>query len=118
MVEAGRWRATAPEVQGHAGFRINALVSPLANASWGRLAEEYLATKDDPQGRQVFHNTILAQGWRAPGVEIDEASLASRAEAFDLDNIPAEVLLLIAGVDVQQDRIEVTVVGFTKTNGV
>ena len=85
MVEAGRWRATAPEVQGHAGFRINALVSPLANASWGRLAEEYLATKDDPQGRQVFHNTILAQGWRAPGVEIDEASLAARAEDFDLE---------------------------------
>jgi phage terminase large subunit GpA-like protein len=118
MVEAGRWRATAPEVQGHAGFRINALVSPLANASWGRLAEEYLATKDDPQGRQVFHNTILAQGWRAPGVEIDEASLAARAEDFDLDNIPAEVLLLVAGVDVQQDRLEVTVAGFTKTNGV
>ena len=34
MVEAGRWRATAPEVQGHAGFRLNALVSLLHNARW------------------------------------------------------------------------------------
>jgi phage terminase large subunit GpA-like protein len=116
MVEAGRWRATAPEVQGHAGFRINALVSPLANARWGRLAEEYLATKDDPEGRQVFTNTILAQGWRVPGVELDETALASRAEQFDLDNIPEEVLLLTCGVDLQMDRIEVSVVGWTKTN--
>lgn len=38
MVSAGRWRATRPEVAGHAGFRMNALVSLLPNASWGRLA--------------------------------------------------------------------------------
>ena len=117
MVEAGHWRATAPTVQGHAGFRINALVSPLANASWARLAEEYLATKDDPEGRQVFTNTILARGWRVPGVELDETTLASRAELFDLDAIPEEALLLTAGVDLQMDRIEVSVVGWTKTNG-
>ena len=36
MVEAGRWRATAPDVKGHAGFRLNALVSLLHNASLGR----------------------------------------------------------------------------------
>ena len=38
MVEAGRWRATAPDVKGHAGFRLNALVSLLHNARWGTLA--------------------------------------------------------------------------------
>ena len=116
MVEAGHWRATVPEVQNYAGFRVNAFVSPLANASWARLAEEYLATKDDIEGRQVFVNTILAQGWRAPGAELDEAALVSRAEAFDLDAIPEEVLLLTAGTDLQMDRIEVSVVGWTKTN--
>ena len=31
MVSAGRWCATAPEVVGHAGFRLSALVSLLAN---------------------------------------------------------------------------------------
>ena len=34
MVEQGRWRATQPDVQGIAGFRISALISPLANARW------------------------------------------------------------------------------------
>ena len=33
MVNAGRWRATRPEVRGHAGFRINALVSLAGVAS-------------------------------------------------------------------------------------
>jgi len=47
MVAARRWRATAPAVQGHAGFRLNALVSGLANASWGKLAAEFLRVKDD-----------------------------------------------------------------------
>ena len=92
------------------------MVSPLANASWARLAEEYVVTKDDPEGRQVLHNTNLARGWRAPGVELDEMALSSRAEDFDLDRVPLEVLLLTCGVDVQQDRLEVSVVGWTKTN--
>ena len=42
MVEAGRWRATRPDVVGHAGFRLNALVSLLANAGWAKLAAEFL----------------------------------------------------------------------------
>ena len=36
MVAGGSWRVTRPEVKGHAGFRLNALVSGLANASWTR----------------------------------------------------------------------------------
>ncbi|NBN79290.1 phage terminase large subunit family protein [Microvirga tunisiensis] len=114
MVAAGRWRATRPEVQGHAGFRLNALVSLLANASWGKLAAEFIAAKDDPARLQTFVNTILGQGWREDGEELDDAALAARAEPFSLDAIPAEVLTLTAGVDVQRDRLEVTVIGWTR----
>ena len=78
-------------VQGHAGFRLNALVSLLANASWGRLAQEFLAAKDDPAELQVFTNTILAEGWSSPSM-VDESALAARAEDFDLEHIPSEVL--------------------------
>ena len=41
-------RATRPEICGHAGFRLNALVSLLANASWAKLAAEFIAAKEDP----------------------------------------------------------------------
>jgi hypothetical protein len=54
MVRRGRWRATHPEVRGHAGFRISALVSPLANAAWGKLAAEFLRAKDDASTLKVF----------------------------------------------------------------
>jgi phage terminase large subunit GpA-like protein len=113
MVAAGQWRATRPEIKGHAGFRLNSLVSLLANASWGRLAVEFLAAKNDPAELQVFVNTVLGQGWSMPSL-IDENSLAARAEAFDLNHIPAEVLTITIGCDVQDDRIEASVLGFTK----
>jgi phage terminase large subunit GpA-like protein len=116
MIAAGQWRITAPSVRNHAGFRLNALVSLLANASWARLAAEFLAAKSDPAELQVFTNTILAQGWRAPGAEIDEASLAARAEPFDLDRIPEAVLLLVAGVDVSDDKLDLVVTGWSKAN--
>jgi len=119
MVEAGRWRATrvAERPASHAGFRLNALVSLLANASWGRLAAEFLAAKDSPEELQVFTNTILAQGWQAGGSgEIDEATLAARAEPFDLNTIPAEVLAITVGADVQDDRCEAALCGWTRTS--
>lgn len=121
MVAAGRWRATRPEVQGHAGFRLNALVSLLPNAAWGRLAREFLTVKNDPTTLQTFVNTILAQGWREEGEELDDAELSTRAEPFGLladektgcTGIPEQVMVITAGVDVQRkDRLEVTFVGW------
>lgn len=114
MVEGGRWRATAPHVRGHAGFRLNALVSTLANASWGKLAAEFVEAKRSPDTLQVFVNTILAQGWREAAEEIDEAALAARAEPFGLDAIPESVLVITAGVDVQRDRLEIVFLGWSR----
>ncbi|OJF93977.1 terminase [Rhizobium sp. 58] len=114
MVAGGRWRATAPHIQGHAGFRLNALVSTLANASWAKLAQEFVVAKKNPDTLQVFVNTILAQGWREAAEEIDDAALAARAEPFGLDNIPPEVLIVTAGVDVQRDRLEIVLLGWSR----
>jgi phage terminase large subunit GpA-like protein len=113
MVAAGQWRATKPDVQGHAGFRLSALVSLLANASWTKLAAEFLAAKDDPAQLQVFSNTVLAQAWATPAI-IDETALAARAEPFDLSAIPPEVLALTVGADTHDDRIEASVIGWTR----
>lgn len=115
MVEGGTWRATAPEIHGHAGFRINALVSLLPNACWPKLAAEFLAAKGDPETLQVFVNTILAEGWKDGGDEVDDAALIARAEPFGLNAIPAAVLAITAGCDVQDDRLEVTLAGWSET---
>ena len=123
MVEGGEWRARSPEVVGHAGFHQNALVSLLPNARWGKLAEEFLRSHDDPDRLRVFVNTILAEGWSVGGEEISDAALIERAEAFGLNvehegkilPFPAEVLYVTAGLDVQDDRIEATIVGWDRT---
>ena len=88
MVGRGVWRITQPTVAGHAGFRINALVSLLANASWGKLAAEFLWAKHDTDELRTFVNTILGQGWRDEGEEVDEALLQGRGEPFSLETIP------------------------------
>jgi len=115
MVDGGRWRALAPATVGHAGFRLNALVSQLANASWAKLAREFLRAKEDTDELQTFVNTILAQGWRDDASDLDEEKLAGQVEPFGLDALPPEVLLVTAGVDVQGDRLEATLVGWSRT---
>ena len=115
MVRGGVWRKTHPEVVGHAGFRLNALVSLLENMSWKLLAQRWLDSKGDPQMRQTFINTVLAETWQ-PESEVNAAAVASRGERFDLLHLLEEILAITLGVDVQDDRLEVTFVGWSKDN--
>lgn len=114
MVAEGRWRATAPEVKGHAGFKINSLVSPHANARWPVLVAEFLQAKRAPELLQTFTNLTLGEPWRAEGDDLDESELASRREAFTLEALPPEVLYLTCGVDCQDDRLEPAIFGFDR----
>jgi phage terminase large subunit GpA-like protein len=75
---------------------------------------EFLAAKDDPERLQVFVNTVLGEPWRHQGDEVDDAALASRVEPFGLDRIPADVLCVTCGVDLQDDRAECTFAGFAR----
>lgn len=124
MMEAGDWEAQAPDVIGHAGFQLSALISLFANASWGKLAEEYVkARKAGPSAMQVFTNTVLGRVWSTAVGYVDENELMTRVEDFclTLDNgrgawiekIPAQVLYITVGVDVQPDRLEVTLLGWS-----
>jgi phage terminase large subunit GpA-like protein len=115
MIAAGEWRATQPDVKNHAGFRLNALASTLPNASWGKLAKEFLDAKSDLSDLQVFTNTILAEGWKTPAM-VSAGSLQSRAEPFSTNAIPREVLFITVGVDVQDDRLEVSICGWTRAS--
>lgn len=121
MIAGGRWRPTRPEITTHRGFRLNVLVSPLPQATWWKLAAQFLAAKmqsdrGDPSLLQSFTNTCLAQGWN--GVDnLDEDNLADRVEEIGIDRIPPDVLLLTAGVDLAKDRAEATVVGHDRAGG-
>lgn len=102
-------------MQGHHGYRVSALISLLPNAAWPKLAAEFLEAKKSPHTLQTFVNVVLGEAWRDAGEELDGDFLLGRVEPFNLDNIPADVLLLTCGLDVQDDRIEITTTGWTKT---
>lgn len=106
-VKNGQWVATAP-FYGVAGFHLNALVSPWVVLS--DLVEEFLNARKDPMRLRTFVNTALAESWEDQGEGVDDHSISKRREYYD--PIPEEVLLLTAGVDVQDDRLEVEIVGW------
>jgi phage terminase large subunit GpA-like protein len=123
MVDAGDWVAQAPQVEGHAGFRLNAFTSLHANASWGNLAVEFeKAKRSGPAELQVFANTVEGRVWKSTLDEVDTATLAARVEDFGIrpapsgaSRIPADVLAAVAGVDTQDDRFEAVLWGFNET---
>ena len=59
---------------------------------------------------KTFVNTFLGETWEDAGEGVDDYSVAQRKE--DYEGIPDEVVLLTAGADVQDDRVEVEIVGW------
>ena len=107
-VSQGEWRA-AGEFRGVAGFHISALYSP-----WVTIfdaVDEFLKAKRDPMRLKTWVNTFLGETWEEQGDRIDEFDLMDRREDWGED-LPEEVLMMTAGIDVQDDRLEIEVVGW------
>ena len=106
-VLAGRWVVTRPSVQNHAGFHVHGLmVRPMAT-----LVDRFLrAKRRGPMALQVFINTQLGEWWDPrEGETVQAQGLAARRE--DYTQIPRAVGLLVAAVDVQDDRLELQILG-------
>ncbi|MGN6422628.1 MAG: phage terminase large subunit family protein [Asticcacaulis sp.] len=116
FIRSGQWRVTRPEVQGHHGYRMSALISLLPNAAWPVLVSEFLEAKRSPETLKAWTNTVLGEPWRDAGDDLDEGDLLSRREQFGLTAIPADVLLITCGVDMQDDRAEYVVLGHGRTD--
>lgn len=83
---------------------------------WADIVREFLeATTKADAGEtgplETFINETLAQYWRVVFDKADEHALAKRAEAYQVRTVPQGALVLVAGVDVQDDRWEVVVWG-------
>ena len=111
MIENGEWRASRP-FAGIAGFHIWAAYSLHANSSWANLVREWLDAKGDPLSRQTFVNLVLGLPYEDRGTHaLNEKTLAQRAEKWPAE-VPFGVAVLTAGLDVQDDRVEIEVVGW------
>lgn len=112
-----KWIAENPEAyaQGTRSFWLNAFVSQWA--SWESIVLKYLNAIGSTKKMQVVYNTCFGEPWEDRGDIEDEDSLLARREDYGKDDngepveLPQGVLVLTAGVDTQDDRMEYEIVG-------
>lgn len=116
MLERGVWIAESPGASNGkiAGFHISSLYSPLGWYSWADAVRDFIKAKDTPEKLRAFVNTVLGETWREKGEAPEWQRLYDRREKYQIGRVPAPVLLITAGADVQKDRIEVELYGWTK----
>lgn len=105
MIGAGRW---VPQRPGRPmrGYYIWAAYSLFV--TWSQLVQEFLDAQGNPELLRVWVNTVKGETWDEGGERINHDALAARREPFE-DTVPAWAAALTAGVDVQADRLEVSV---------
>lgn len=112
MLLKGQWRATATGDGRTSGYWLNGLYAPTGWLSWSDLVREWLEAQKSRETLQVFVNTVLAECWKdEQAVPVDADVLYARREPYPAE-VPMGASLLTCGVDVQDDRLEVEVVGW------
>ncbi|MCW7542096.1 phage terminase large subunit family protein [Aquabacterium sp. A7-Y] len=114
MLERGQWRPTVTGgARRTAGFHLSSLYSPIGWRSWRDIAAawESATAKESRSSAAIktFKNTELGETWVEDGEAPDWQRLLERRESYRVGTVPWGGLLLVAGADVQKDRIEVSV---------
>lgn len=113
LLAAGEWRPTAVGTDpATIGFHVNALYSPLGWLSWAEIARAADQAASDPVLQKTFTNTVLGEVYAEPTDAPDWRRLVERQTADLLGTVPAGVVFLTAGVDVQGNRLEASVWGW------
>lgn len=111
--QQGRFVAENPGAETR-GFHLNTLASTFCG--WKEIVQKFIVAKEqldqgNPEGMKVWVNTELGETWEERGEQVEDTELFNRREIYDAV-VPEEVLVLTAGVDVQDDRFEVEIVGW------
>ena len=104
MVQRGQWRATAKPQQGHRSFHLWSGLN-LTN-SLEEIVRDFIKAKVNPLRLQVFVNTALGETFEPRGEALDWRALQDKAALEEPTTIPADMLLLTASADIQENRIE------------
>ncbi len=110
-VRNGRYVATAAGPDRHPGFHVDAFDSLMM--SYEAIAEDVINhTKPGGLGDKGIRNLVLGLPAKEKGNAPDHERLMERREDYRELIVPASVLLLVAGADVQHKGIWLEVVGF------
>lgn len=108
----GVWKPTRKHIL--RGYFLPSFYSPNGWLSWNDIVDEYIVAKKylergDDRKMQVVWNTHFALPWKKIIKEI-KLNDSERVEDYKCE-VPNDVLVLTAGVDIQDDRVEIGVIG-------
>jgi phage terminase large subunit GpA-like protein len=106
MLRNGRWIPRFPG-RSIAGFDLNGLISPWR--TWADVMDLWVKAQHNRERLKVFVTHVLAEPWRDLTERMEPHILSARAEP--MEPIPGAVGVLVAGVDVQKDRLETLICG-------
>ena len=110
MIEAGEWVATAQGEPGIRSYHLNELASKFSTLSAVAAQAEAAVT---PEQKQAFHNTTLAETYDS-GVEVELNASELQMRAVEIEQPYNNAIQFVtAGVDVQGNRLECTLLGHT-----
>lgn len=113
MIREGRWIPTFPGRKIR-GYHINCLYYQLGlGPRWLSLVESWLDAQKDIAKLKTFINDRLAETFEDPKMKsVKDNVIADRAEPYPLRMAPSGVLDVVAGVDTQDNRLAVHIIGF------
>lgn len=111
MLEKGKWIAERPQSK-VIGFHLNSLYSPLGWYSWDEIIEDWIDAQKSKEKLRGFINTTLGETWKEKGDVPDWKRLYERREPYAFNTVPKGGIFLVAGVDVQKDRLEVEITAY------
>ncbi len=114
-IDLGGWQPTNENPEpGVRSFHATELVSKFSSLE--SVARQYEEAADDPAKLRVFYNTVLAEPFDdGAEIKLDASELQQRAEPIAAP-YPAALQMVVAGVDVQADRVEITYAGIAPDN--
>lgn len=113
MIAAGEWVPGNPGAKMR-GYHINCLYYQFGlGPRWLDLVEMWREAQNDPARLKTFTNDRLAEPWEDAAMRaVRHNAIADRAEPYKLRTAPAGVLAITAGVDTQDNRLAVQIVGW------
>lgn len=111
LLAAGEWIPENPN-GAYPSFHLSALYSPIGWFSWADAVTEFLEAQGDVNRLKAFTNNVLGEAWSVDGgKQLDRFGLMARREKYAAE-VPSSVVILTAGVDVQDDRLECEIIGW------
>jgi phage terminase large subunit GpA-like protein len=107
----GVWEPTVVVNNKKRGYHLSSLYSPWRTIK--DIVQKYLEAKKGGEAQlKQFVNEWLGEVFDENTQRSNNIVLQKRAESYSVHVIPEQVLMIVAGVDCQDDRLEMTCIGF------